>query len=271
MVVGFHLIPTTSGKTQAKASSRRRKSSIVWSVRKRQELMRELAEERREAEREVFEKWFAENEVNKESLRKLIRAMGSSVVSDEMIDSILSCWSGGQRTPDELRQVAAKTIQHHKEQNFLDKIFDRYDFDKSGFLEPSEVRHLLQAVAQGDVMHFDETDPAAHEAACTSYKLRCIDELKRKGIINEKVWREKRANVVKRHQSIMSPRVGERAPDDDDLDFVLENCDKNNDQKISRDELLAAIDLWIQVSRDAAARSAQQNRQNNQSHFCVVM
>lgn len=237
--------------------------------------MRELAEERREAERVVFDRWYSENKVvDKDSLRLLLDSLGSTAASrDQIVDSILGSWQQGM---EELRQLVGKTMQHYKEQHFLDKIFDRYDVDKSGFLEPSEVRHLLQAVAQGDVMHFDETDPAAHEAACTSYKLKCIDELKRKGIINEKVWREKRANVVKRHQSIMSPRVGERTPDDDDLDFVLENCDKNNDQKISRDELLAAIDLWIQVSRDAAARADQQH-QHQQKHiflrsqFCTVM
>lgn len=164
---------------------------------------------------------------------------------------------------DQLFFAVQKNMVLTKEQGYFEKIFNRYDMDNSGYLEPSEVRTLMQAVAQGDVMQFDSTDPAAQEAACTSYKLSCIDELKKKGVINEKVWREKRANVVKRHQSVMCPRFSEKDPDEADIAFVLEQCDKNGDNKISRDELIAAMGLWRQISQNTQGET--------KSQLCAVM
>lgn len=164
---------------------------------------------------------------------------------------------------DHLFFAVQKNTMLAKEQDYLDKIFNRYDEDNSGYLEPSEVRTLMQAVAQGDVMQFDSTDPAAQEAACISYKLNCIDELKKKGIINEKVWREKRANVVKRHQSVMCPRFSEKDPDEADIAFVIDQCDKNRDNKISRDELIAAMGLWRQISQNTQGEA--------KSQVCAVM
>jgi len=61
----------------------------------------------------------------------------------------------------------------------------------------------------------------------------------------------------------MSPRLSDRDPDDADIAFVLSQCDRNNDGRISRDELFMAIGLWIQISHDADQRRS--------SAVCLIM
>lgn len=166
-------------------------------------------------------------------------------------------------TREQLRMAIQQNLLLCKEQHYLDSIFNRYDVDKSGYLEPGEVKSLMEAAAHGDVLFFEDDHECAAEAKCISYKLKCLDDMKRKGVINDKVWREKRANIAKRHQRIMSPRLSDRDPDANDVAFVLAQCDKNNDGRISRDELFMAIGLWIQVSHDADQR--------RNSAVCAIM
>ena len=154
-------------------------------------------------------------------------------------------------TKEQLRMAIQQNLLFGKETQYLDSIFNRYDVDKSGFLEPSEVKALMVAAAHGDVLHFEENHACAQEAAYVSFKLKGFDDMKKKGVINDKVWREKRANIAKNHEAIMSPQLSDRSPDENDVAFVLAQCDKNNDGKISKDELFMAIGLWIQISHDA--------------------
>jgi hypothetical protein len=53
-------------------------------------------------------------------------------------------------------------------------------------------------------------------------------------------------------------------PDDDDLDFILAQCDADHDGKISREECVAAIGLWVRiVNQTEVAR--------HESGACVLM
>lgn len=227
---------------------------------RRQEMEERLATKRRE-EKQVFDRWFEQldTEVDRSELTQFITSLTNNVPSEESIDRMMNLSS-----KEELRAEVQKNMSYIKEQQYLDSIFDRYDVDGSGFLEPSEVKALMVAAAHGDVLHFELGDPNAHEAACLSYKLKCLDDLRAKGILADKEWREKRQSVASRHTALMSPSLSDRDPDDADVAFVLEQCDTNHDHKISREELLAAIGLWIQISSNS-------NQPSSPSKICSLM
>lgn len=224
---------------------------------RRQEMEEMLATKRRE-EQKVFDRWFEQREdMDRDELRQLVLSLTNQVPSDESIDRMM------KSSKEELRAEVQKNMSYTQ---YLDNIFNRYDADGSGFLEPSEVKALMLAAAHGDVLHFELGDPNAHEAACLSYKLKCLDDLKSKGILGEKDWRNKRQTIASRHAALMSPSLSDREPDDADVAFVLEQCDTNNDHKISREELLTAIGLWIQISAQG-----NQPASSSPSKICSLM
>ena len=131
-----------------------------------------------------------------------------------------------------------------------------------------ELRQLMHTIASGDVKFFPPGDPAYNQAACVAYKFKCLEDLQKKGILTEEVLKEKRNKVIARHKGLMSPRLREHDPEDHELDFVIDKIDVNHDNKISKDECLAALGIWMQVMKDAPAHEALPK---DKSHACALM
>ena len=139
-------------------------------------------------------------------------------------------------------------------------IFERFDEDHSGFLERDELMKLMFSVSQGDVIPLAADDPAAEAARRLRYKLQCLDELHAKGVIDADSLRAKRDRVQQRNHALVSPRVREHDPTPAEVDFVLQQADANGDNKIARDECLAALGLWLQILKDDHAEDKGHER-----------
>ena len=93
------------------------------------------------------------------------------------------------------------------------------------------------------------------------YKLKSLDDLRDKKIIDESTWREKRLKCFQRNTHLVSPRRIGRQPDDGDVEFILALLDRNGDLRISlkewvaRSECLAAVGTWLEVSKISAPDS----------------
>ncbi|KAJ1446042.1 hypothetical protein M885DRAFT_578254 [Pelagophyceae sp. CCMP2097] len=139
----------------------------------------------------------------------------------------------------------------------IDEVMQRFDFDKNGKLEASEVRAFLQALLHAA--------PAAHGSDFDekhSFKLQSLKDAHRRGLIGEKSMRNKWQRIT----GTKPPRSGEARVafevSDGDVDFVMEQCDKNGDAALNSDEVSAAVAVWMQlvadeVRRGVAARDAE--------------
>ena len=169
---------------------------------------------------------------------------------------------------EQLARVVLKNLSYVKEAQFIDTLFDRFDEDKSGSLDRDELKGLMHSIALGDVKVFPPGDPAYAQAACIAYKFKCLEDLMAKGVIDEPYFREKRARVVKRHTGLMSPRLRERDPEPHEVDFVIEQVDTNNDNRINKEECMAALGMWMQVMKDDPDVAAGPSEK---SHACALM
>ena len=193
--------------------------------------------------------------------------------SDETLDRLMreAKLEDDQHEPvhrEQLARVVLKNLSYVKEAQFIDTLFDRFDEDKSGSLDRDELKGLMHSIALGDVKVFPPGDPAYAQAACIAYKFKCLEDLMAKGVIDEPYFREKRARVVKRHTGLMSPRLRERDPEPHEVDFVIEQVDTNNDNRINKEECMAALGMWMQVMKDDPDVAAGPSEK---SHACALM
>lgn len=157
--------------------------------------------------------------------------------------------------------VIQKFLSFVKEQKYLVEIFTKFDMNSSGYLETDELLRLIEAIGSGHVRHFADDDPTAAHAEAVTYKLKSLDDLRDKKIIDESTWREKRLKCFQRNTHLVSPRRIGRQPDDGDVEFILALLDRNGDLRISlkewvaRSECLAAVGTWLEVSKISAPDS----------------
>lgn len=257
----------------ARKERRRRKSEM-----KRMLAARMAA--RQEAERQHLDAWFREFDKNddrrldkKELAALLMTLQPEAPPSDETLDRLMreAKLEDDQHEPvhrEQLARVVLKNLSYVKEAQFIDTLFDRFDEDKSGSLDRDELKGLMHSIALGDVKVFPPGDPAYAQAACIAYKFKCLEDLMAKGVIDEPYFREKRARVVKRHTGLMSPRLRERDPEPHEVDFVIEQVDTNNDNRINKEECMAALGMWMQVMKDDPDVAAGPSEK---SHACALM
>jgi len=165
--------------------------------------------------------------------------------------------------------VLLKNLAYVKEAQFLDAIFDRFDRDGSGALDRDELKKLMYSVSQGDVLAFPAGDPMQTQAACIAYKLKCLEDLKAKGIIDDATLREKRKRIHQRHHDLMTPRLRDREPEPEEVDFVLDRVDADHDAMIERNECLAALGLWMHILKEDPFHV--NHGVKDKSHACRLM
>ena len=161
-----------------------------------------------------------------------------------------------------VRKVVTRYREYIKRSKFLDEVFDRFDYDKSGKLEvePPEIKGFLRAVVEGTLIV--RGDEGTEEAVARTFKLKKLKEAKEKGVLSER-------SLVKKWKNITGNSPGESELDvevtDGDVDFIVHNCDKNGDGAINRDEIFATISVWMgllidQKRRDEAQAAAAKKR-----------
>mmetsp|Transcript_16399 Transcript_16399/g.55350 ORF Transcript_16399/g.55350 Transcript_16399/m.55350 type:complete len:278 (-) Transcript_16399:27-860(-) len=248
----------------------------------------EMYERKREQEDAMFEAFF--EEFDGDGSRHLDRAELTALMlrlrphappTDEQLDRMLRsavdlatadvAASGSPADADappvqkkHLKFVVLDQVSHEKEEQYIDNIFQRYDADNNGYLERAECLKLIIAIVHGDVLPVTTSGPEAQQAAGLMYKLSCLEALVAEGVLDADTYREKRLKIVSRHSKFMSPKLGDKEPDDYDMDFILAQCDADHDGKISRGECVAAISLWVRIVN-------QTEEKRHQSGACALM
>ena len=141
--------------------------------------------------------------------------------------------------------------------------------DGSGSLDCEELKKLMYSVSQGDVQAFPAGDPMQTQAACIAYKLKCLEDLLAKGIIDDHTLREKRRRIHHRHHELMTPRLRDREPEPEEVDFVLDRVDSDHDGRIGRNECLAALGLWMHILKEDPFHV--NHGVKDKSHACPLM
>lgn len=235
-------------------------------------------EARRVEEAKKFDDWFSEFDRNndrhldKSELAALLMTIQpdcppADSTLDRLMEEAKLIGTGEPVQRSQLRAILLKNLAYVKEAQFLDNVFERFDQDGSGSLDRDELKGMMFSVSSGDVRVFPSGDPAQAQAACIAYKLKCLEDLRKKGIIDEQVVKEKRLRIFKRHHNLMSPRLREHDPQPEEIDFVLDQVDQNKDNKISKDECLAALGIWMQVMKDDPVAV---HTKEEKSHTCVI-
>mmetsp|Transcript_22166 Transcript_22166/g.76781 ORF Transcript_22166/g.76781 Transcript_22166/m.76781 type:complete len:294 (+) Transcript_22166:119-1000(+) len=189
---------------------------------------------------------------------------------------------------DQIVRVLDFQKQFAKERQFVDFVFSQFDagafpggslsrpgcvperaLDNSGFLDFVEMRNVVHAVASGTVvMDLDDSDPLARKAQCVKFRLFCLEDLYKSGKLNQAEYARKREMVFAKHPDIAGPKTVQRDIDDADLEWVMLQCDGDNDGRISKDECSAAIALWLKVANLA---NLGENDPKHATAICAVM
>lgn len=264
----------THGST-ARAVRRRNKSQA-------KHVLANRIDEQRAAESLKFDAWFDEYDLDHdrrldkaELANLLLHLQPDSPPSDATLDRLIEeakrhSAEGDPVQREQLRPVLLKNLAYVKEAQFLDTIFSRFDEDHSGTLNRDELQNLMHAVATGDAMAFPDGDPAQKQAACIAYKLKCLNDLHKKGIIDQAALIEKRKRIHDRHHDLMTPRLRDRDPEPEEVAYVLDTADADKDGKIERNECLAALGLWMKILKDDPFHAGG-HQVKDKSHACVTM
>eukprot|EP01047_Picozoa_sp_COSAG01_P080074 COSAG01_NODE_15426_length_1338_cov_1.929782_2_plen_204_part_00 len=147
----------------AAASSRK----LVRQRREKAERMREMEIERTRSELQQVGEWFRKfdkdgsNTLDREELSQLLSHLVPDYAPDEAAlnllmekavdvqgkDEQVCTWDTHGITRAAVRLVVTKYLAYLKEQKYLDKIFEKFDTDKSGLLEKQELLGLMQTMA----------------------------------------------------------------------------------------------------------------------------
>ncbi|KAJ1452093.1 hypothetical protein M885DRAFT_528141 [Pelagophyceae sp. CCMP2097] len=267
-------------------SARLRRESKSNKILRMNESMRHFREE----EQTKLDVWFAAQDLDGNGMidaRELASLMPSVepdwVHSDAIIEKMmayareLSAKAGtvhAEGAPpgigkDQIVRVLDFQKQFAKERQFVDFVFSQFDADNSGFLDFVEMRNVVHAVASGTVvMDLDDSDPLARKAQCVKFRLFCLEDLYKSGKLNQAEYARKREMVFAKHPDIAGPKTVQRDIDDADLEWVMLQCDGDNDGRISKDECSAAIALWLKVANLA---NLGENDPKHATAICAVM
>lgn len=173
--------------------------------------------------------------------------------------------SGGEGIPKwKIRTVVSRYREYLMRSQFLDEVFDRFDFDRSGKLEafsPPEIKGFLRAVVEGTIVV--RGDAGAERTVARTFKLRKLCEAKEKGILSTRSFETKWGRLTGGNPKtdIIDVEVT-----DGDVDFIIEHCDKNKDGAIGRNEIFATISVWMGLLIDQKRRRDAQEMQDKVKH-----
>lgn len=254
----------------------------------RKKKLDEKLQRKHEAEELKFQAYFDDFDTNKngilskpELVKLLHHLQPDHVFPDKQLDEIVAegmeMWKEdhpGEEPVEKgiarwhLQTIVQKQLSNAKEKLYVDGIFDLYDADKSGFLDREEMISVLKAAVSGEIEpHFDEEDENFQKAKCLKYKLECLGELHKRGILDNFAHEEKRNKLLRGRGHLVPQKLVTRAPEPEDIEFVVEQCDNDSDGKISKSECLTAISLWIQL----AAENDAEDEAKAASKLCLIM
>jgi len=179
-----------------------------------------------------------------------------------------------------------KLEQRRKEQAAeVEKWFVMLNKDESGLLEPDELRKLLiylnpgREPTQEMIEHLCEQATAVNNFSCsfagdkdgavTRAQVRQVvnsyrDYLGQQEYIDKVFLKHDVDDSGMLDQSellaLMSELVPDAETDQEDVDFILEQCDVNGDQEVNRRELLPLLGVWMILGADKAATLAEARR-----------
>ncbi|KAK7237920.1 stress-induced-phosphoprotein [Aureococcus anophagefferens] len=246
-------------------------------AKKRRLELQKLKEEKRMRDEEEVDMWLEKYDVNRdlslqrEELRKLLAELEPEAApTDVAMDYVWTIAEALHKEHDpaepetphggeieegvprwKVRRVVARYREYLKRSKFLDEVFDRFDYDKSGKLEvePPEIKGFLRAVVEGTLVV--KGDEGTEEAVARTFKLQSLQRAKDKGILSERSLNAKWKNIT---GNTPSENVLDVDVTDGDVEFIIHNCDKNHDGAINRDEIFATISVWMGLLIDQKRR-----------------
>ncbi|KAH8068627.1 hypothetical protein JL721_6483 [Aureococcus anophagefferens] len=245
---------------------------------KRRLELQKLKEEKRMRDEEEVDMWLEKYDVNRdlslqrEELRKLLAELEPEAApTDVAMDYVWTIAEALHKEHDpaepetphggeveegvprwKVRRVVARYREYLKRSKFLDEVFDRFDYDKSGKLEvepPGDQglparRRRGHPGRQGRRGHGGGRRP---DLQAPEPPARAKD----KGILSERSLNAKWKNIT---GNTPSENVLDVDVTDGDVEFIIHNCDKNHDGAINRDEIFATISVWMGLLIDQKRR-----------------
>ncbi|KAJ1453977.1 hypothetical protein M885DRAFT_522430 [Pelagophyceae sp. CCMP2097] len=168
-----------------------------------------------------------------------------------------------------LRATVAKYREYVRRSKFVQVVFDKFDVDKSGALEPCEVAAFMVALADGSLIA--QGDNAVERAQARVYKLRALTASLARGVISQRTFQTKVDRIGFKHAAVAATCGLSFDVEQGDVDYVLAKCDLNSNGAVDRDEVFSAITAWLSLLVEERPTALELERSRRRSSLSSLL